>query len=115
MRAGSGNCAVVGCSGCAGGKPCREGGWPCHEGVKPYLEGVGSCGEGGGDPKAARMFSNGSIHSGPPALWRPHFHENGRRLRRHAVFFRLHQDFSGPFLVENVEKVSIGDIHQHGA
>ena len=63
-RAGAGNRTVVGCSGCAGGKPCREGGWPCCEGVKPYLRGVGSCGEGGGDPKAERMFSNGSIHSG---------------------------------------------------
>ena len=32
--------------------------------MKPYLGGVGPCGEGGGDPKAERMFSNGSIHSG---------------------------------------------------
>ena len=59
MRAGAGNCAVVGCSRCAGGWPCPKGGWP-------YLEGVGPCGEGGGEPKAAMMFSNGSLHSGGP-------------------------------------------------
>ena len=34
--------------------------------MKPYLEGVGPCGEGGGEPKAAMMFSNGSLHSGGP-------------------------------------------------
>ena len=99
MRAGAGNRTVFGCLGCAGGKPCREGVWPCREGVKPYLEGVGSCGEGGGDPKWFYPLGG---------LCGDHI------LMRTAVVFGLHQDFSGPFLAENVQKVSIGDIHQHG-
>ena len=70
---------MAGVLGCAGG-------WPCPEGRGPYLEGMGHCVEGGGEPKAAMMVSNGSRHSG------------GRKI---------HKVFCGQFFSKDAEQISI--------
>ena len=84
--------------------------------MKPYLEGVAPCSEDGGDPKAPIMFSNGSIHSGGSVVTTFLPERLSAALTQPSFLWRIlgfHQD-CGPFFPKNIEKVFIGDIHQHG-